>query len=228
MPKLALFDIDGVLYKGHLVFDLVQDLEKKKVISGVWKKIQFEIGEYKSGKKNYKETANSMLKAHAKALSGLSYKLLFDHADKHISNHKDKVLGYFFDIFPKLSKKYDIYLVTNNFQFAAEAYAKYIRAKGYLSSIAEVKNGKFTGKVELSLGGNKGMVKGLIKMYGKEGSIAFGDSENDADMLKEVEHPFVFEPNDKLEKICKESGWRIVNRDNAYSVLRTLLDIDFN
>ena len=221
--KLALFDIDGVLYSGHLVFDLVQDQEKKGIVLGVWKKILSEMEEYKSERKNYKEAADGMLGAHAKALQGLSYKLLFDHAYEYISNHKEKMFNYLFDILPGLSKKYDIYLVTTNFQFATEAYAKYIGAKGYLSSIAEVRDGKFTGKVELSLGGNKGIVKDLIKKYGKESSIAFGDSENDADMLKEVKYPFVFEPNEKLEKICKDNGWKSVNRDNAYKALLDLV-----
>jgi phosphoserine phosphatase len=224
MKKLALFDIDGVIHGGHLIFDIVQDSEKKGIIPfGVWKKILFEIEEYKSGRKNYKEAADSMLEAYAKSLYGLSYRDVFDHSYKYISNSKKKMFEYFLKILTELIKKYDIYFVTTNFQFIAEAYAKYVGIKNYISSIAEVKKGKFTGKVELSLGGNKGIVSELIKKYGKNGSVAFGDSENDADMLKEVEHPFVFEPNEKLEKICVGNGWRMVDRDSAYKVLTNLL-----
>ena len=200
MKKLALFDIDGVIHEGHLIFDIVQDSEKRGIIPfGVWKKILLEIEEYKSGRKNYKEAADSMLEAYAKSLSGLSYKDVFNHSYKYISNSKKKMFEYFPKILPELKKKYDI------------------------SSIAEVMGGKFTGKVGLSLGGNKGIVSELINKYGREGSIAFGDSENDADMLKEVEYPFVFEANEKLTKICKENGWKSVNRGNAYKVLTDLI-----
>jgi len=220
MKRLALFDIDGVVYEGHLIFDIVQDSEKKGIIPfGVWKKILFEIEEYKSGRKNYKEAADSMLEAYAKALRGLSYKDLFNHSYKYISKSKEKMFGYFSKILPKLKKKYDVYFVTTNFQFITEAYARCIGVKGYLSSIAEVKMGKFTGKVELSLGGNKGIVEGLIKKYGRSGSIAVGDSENDADMLDKVEYPLVMEPNEKLIVIAKQKGWQVVNRDTIADII---------
>lgn len=224
MKKLALFDIDGVIYKGHLIFDIIQDSEKKGIISsGVWEKILFEIEEYKSGRKNYKEAADGMLEAYAKALCGLSYKDLFKHSYEYISSNKERVFEYFPKVLTELKKKYDVYFVTTNFQFTAGVYARRIGVKNYVSSIAEVKGGKFTGKVELSLGGNKGIVEKLIKKYGKEGSIAFGDSENDADMLRKVQYPFVFEPNEKLVKICKENSWKVVNRESAYRALVNLI-----
>jgi phosphoserine phosphatase len=224
VKKLALFDIDGVIYSGHTIFDQIQNQEKRGILlSGTWDKILSEIGEYKSGRKNYKQAADCMLKISALAIKGKSYKEMLSDTTHYMMRSKDKFFPYFVKLIPELKKTYDIFFVTTNFQFICEAIGTVLGVKNYLSSVAEVKNGKFTGKVKLSLAGNKGMVKDLIVKYGKAGSIAVGDSENDADMLKEVEHPFVFEPNEKLEKICKDSGWQVVNRDSAYKALANLL-----
>lgn len=222
--KLAFFDIDGVIYDGHTIFDQIQNQEERGILAkGTWNKILIEIEEYKSGRKNYKQAADTMLKISALSIKGNSYKEMLDDTTNYMVRNKNKFFQYFAKTVPLLKKKYDIYFVTTNFQFMCEAICGIFGTKNYLSSIAEVKNGKFTGKVELSLGGNKGIVKNLIKKYGKKGSIAVGDSENDADMLNKVEYPFVFEPNEKLEKISKDSGWKSINRDSAYKALTDLI-----
>lgn len=224
MKKLALFDIDGVIHGGHHVFELIQDMERRGIIpKETWNKILVELNEYKQGRKNYKQMADFVLEVSAKSVQGKNYNDLLKDTYEYMLRNKDKFFPYFEKIVPSLGKKYDIYFVTTNFQFIPEAIGKIFGVKNYLSSIAEVKNGKFTGKVELSLGGNKGIVADLISRYGKEGSFAVGDSENDADMLDKVEHPFVMEPNDKLTEIASKNGWQVVNRDTIQEKLLSLV-----
>lgn len=224
MKHLALFDVDGVIYEGHTIFDQIQDMEKRGVISaGTWSKILVELGDYKSGKKNYKQAADAMLEVSAQSVKGKNYKDILQDTSSYLEQNKNKFFSYFEKIVPQLNKKYDIYFVTTNFQFMPEAIGKIFGVNNYLSSIAEVKDGRFTGKVGRSLAGNKGIVADLISKYGKQGSFAVGDSENDADMLNLVEHPFVMEPNSKLEVIAKEKGWQIVNRDTIQEKLLGLV-----
>ncbi len=221
MKKLAIFDIDGVIYQGHLIFDVIQDQEKKGIIkSGTWDKILFELGEYKSGRKSYKQAADNMLSAYADSLEGKEYEYILDHNSNYLIENKDKFFTYFTNLVSKLCKTHDIYFVTTNFQFTAEAVGKIFGIKNYLSSVAEVKNGLFTGKVELSLGGNKGIVSALVGKYGKKGSIVVGDSENDEDMLVLSEFPLIMEPNERLEKIANKNNWQIVNR---YTIADTII-----
>lgn len=224
MKKLALFDIDGVIYDGQSIISVIQDQEKKGIITKeMWDKVLLEIEEYKSGRKNYQKAADDILSFYAQKLKGLSYKSIFNLSYSFLLKNKGKFFGYFGRVLPLLKKKYDVFFVTSNLQFIAGAFVKIFGVNDYLSSVAEVKEGKFTGKLELSLAGNKGIATYLIKRYGKVGSIAVGDSENDADMLKKVEYPFVFEPNEKLGKICKDNNWEMINRDNAYKRLMDLI-----
>lgn len=222
MKRLILFDIDGVIYEGHTIFDQIQYQEKRGILpSGTWDKIYTELSAYKEGKKNYVDAANVMLTIAAKAVDGKDYgEYLKDVAD-YVSDNRKNFFEYFAKLVPFLIEKYDIYFVTTNFQFMCEAIGEIFGVKNYISSIAEVENGKFTGKITRSMAGNKGLVADLISKYGRSGSIAVGDSENDADMLNKVEHPLVMEPNEKLKAIAVKNGWRIVNRDN---ITETILE----
>ena len=220
MKKLAIFDIDGVIYDGHVIFNSIQDQEKLGLIStGLWSKILSLLDSYQKNKKNYKQVADEMLTEYAKYLKGKKYQDLVDHNYELFIKDKNKFFPYFGNLLIKLNEKYDIYFVTTNFQFTTEAVSKIFGVKNYLSSIAEVKNGIFTGKVGLSLSGNKGIVSTLIDRYGKSGSFAVGDSENDADMLDKVEFPYVMEPNEKLLNISKNKKWKIVNRDTIADII---------
>lgn len=220
MKKLALFDVGGVIYNGHTIFDQTQDQESRGILAkGTWDKILSEIGEYKSGRKNYKQAADAMLIISALAVKGHSYKEMVDDTTKYLVANKDKFFPYFEKVVSQIKNTYDIYFVTTNFQFMCEALGNIFGVKNYLSSIAEVKNDIFTGKVERSLGGNKGIVVNLFSKYGRNGSIAVGDSENDADMLDKVQFPLVMEPNEKLKIISEQKGWQIVNRDTITGII---------
>jgi phosphoserine phosphatase len=220
VKKIAIFDIDGVIYEGHSIFDVIKDQESKGMLAtGTWDKISFQINEYKSGNGTYKQIADNMLNIFATSLKGKSYQDILEHNINFFKENKTKFFPYFENLIPELSKTHDLYFVTTNFQFTAEAIATIFGVKNYLSSIAEVKDGIFTGQVQLSLGGNKGIVSDLVSRYGREGSVAVGDSENDADMLEKVELPVVIEPNEKMLNIAKEKGWQIVNRDTITDII---------
>ena len=222
MKKLALFDIDGVIYDGHSIFDLIQDEEKRGFIKkGLWDEILKLLDKYKSGKIDYKEAADVMLLRYSTYLVGKNYYELVKENVDFISRFKEKIFPYFSNLISELKKTHDIYFITTNFDMTAEAFTKYFRLKGFLSSKIGTTNGIINGKMDLSLGGNKGIVTDLIVKYGEVGSIAVGDSENDADMLEKVEYPLVMEPKEKLETIAREKGWEIVNRDTITGIIMT-------
>ncbi len=222
MKRLALFDIDGVIYDGHSIFDLIQDQEKSGFIKkGLWNYILTLLEKYKEGEMNYKQAADAMLLAHSQKLIGKSYDDLVTENVDFIERNKNKIFPYFSSLISKLQKDYDVYLVTTNFDATAGAFTKYFGLTGSLSSKIGQENGLIDGSIKLSLGGNKGIVKDLIEKYEKEGSIAVGDSENDADMLDLVEFPLAMEPNEKLQAIAKEKGWETVNRDTITDIIMT-------
>lgn len=213
--KIAFFDIDGVIYDGHIMLEQIKSQEKKGLLlKGTWNKIFFEAVKYKLGLKNYKDTASKMLDIHTMSLKGKGYKDVEDNVYQYILHHNTNFFSYFNKLILSLRKNHDICLVTNNFQFTCKAVGKLFGINKYISSIAEVKDGKFTGRVKLSLVGKKGAVSNLIRQYGRKGSIAVGNSLNDADMLEKVEFPFMMEPNRQTKRMVNKKSWITVNRNN--------------
>lgn len=215
MKKLALFDIDGVIYEGHSIFDLIQDQEKNGYIEkGLWNEILELLGKYKKGELSYKEAADSMLLAYSKSLAGKNYNEVVEYNKDFILRSEQKIWPYFKKLIPELKKTHDIYFVTTNFDFTAEAFTKYFGLDGFLSSKVNQNSGVIKEGVKLSLGGNKGIVTDLINKYGRLGSVAVGDSENDADMLEKVEFAIAIEPDDKLKNMAEAKKWMIVDHNS--------------
>ncbi len=224
MKKLALFDIDGVIYDGHFIFDQIKGQDESGFIEhGSWNLILALLEKYKKGKMSYKEAADNMLLDYANKLAGKKYVDLVQKSLDLIESNKSNFFPYFAETVERLKTIYDIYFVTTNFDFAAEALTRYFGVKDFLSSKVNQENGIVLPGIGLSLGGNKGIVTDLISKYGKIGSFAVGDSENDSDMLEKVEFPFVIEPDDKLAKIAADKNWQVVTRDTIQEKLLSLI-----
>jgi phosphoserine phosphatase len=148
------------------------------------------------------------------SLKGRGYNDVENNVYQYILHHDSNFFSYFKKLNLSLKKTHDICLVTNNFQFTCKAVAKLFRINKYISSIAEVKNGKFTGRVKLSLVGKKSTVSDLINHYGIKGSLAVGNSLNDMDMLDKVDFPFMMEPDLQTKKVSNKKSLCIVNRNN--------------
>lgn len=220
MKKLALFDIDGVIYEGHSIFDLIQDQEKNGYIEkGLWNRILELLGKYKKGELSYKDAADSMLLSYSKSLAGKKYDEVVEYNQDFIMRSEQKIWPYFKKLIPELKKTHDIYFVTTNFDFTAEAFTNSFGLDGFLSSKVNQNGGVIEEGVALSLGGNKGIVTGLINKYGRQGSIAVGDSENDADMLENVEFPIAIEPDDKLKIIAEAKKWMTADRNTISGII---------
>jgi phosphoserine phosphatase len=97
-------------------------------------------------------------------------------------------------------------------QYSVEKFTKQL---GFDLSIGETyhqTNGYMTGQIE-EVFNNKDV---FLKKYVAEhdltykNSYAIGDSKADAKMLELVDNPIAFNPEDRLYKIAKDNGWKIV------------------
>lgn len=220
MKKLAVFDIDGVLYNGHTIFDIIQKQENEGFVEhGTWKKIENEMVAYKSGEKNYKESADGMLNAYLTALKGKSYNEVKSYLSAFFKSEPRKFYPYFKKVLPQLKKTYDVYLLTTNLHVMADTLVEYFGLKGFLSTEEEIVDGIYTGKMIRSLAGHKSIIKELLNIYPFKGSLAVGDSQNDISMLKEVENPLCINPDHDLELCAKRLHWRIVSQNDIENEL---------
>ena len=224
--KLAVFDIDGTIFRSSLVIELSHALVLAAIFPKVAKKeIEKEYMAWVNRKGTYEAYINKVVKIYLKHITGQSYAPVKRVAEGVINYQKDKVYRFTRDLIKKLKvQKYFLVAISGSPSYIVSAYAKAIGFDLFFGSELEVKGGKFTGKIlNLDSAYDKSkIVKDLAKKYrvNLKQSIAVGDTEGDVKMLSLVGSPLAFNPNHRLAKAAKARKWKIVveRKDVIYQV----------
>jgi phosphoserine phosphatase len=212
MKKLALFDVNGTIYKGNSFFHIVKYFVEKGLIDRTVYDKMIVLGDiYKRGELSYQDCAQQMIDVRAKDITGKKVTPFYLGATEFVTKFSDNFFPYFESLISEIRNEYDVYLVTTDTQYVAEAIKDKFRLTGYLATLFEETEGQFTGSVLQSLARGKSLVSELLKQYSKEGSFAVGDSINDADMFELVERAYCINPSADLMTIAQQRGWHIVS-----------------
>ena len=229
MKKLALFDIDGtILPKGYGIFFVAEHLAKENLInSEAPVRMAQTRTDYRNKKMEYEDYSKQVQIEFAKGVKGFS-KAKVEKRSKEIILKLEEVFYEFAkNLIPELNKTYDVYFITANIDFYADAFQSYYNAKGYKATSLEVdKDGLYAGNFAFSLSHAEHkheVIKDLLKDYPHEGSFAFGDADADRFMLDLVDHPICIDPTDNLAREAIEKNWVITDPEHAEEIIRKLL-----
>ena len=224
--KLAIFDIDGTIFRSSLVIELSHALVEAGIFPILARKeIEKEYLAWLNRKGSYEAYINKVVKIYVKHIVGKSFAGVDKVAKQVINFQKDRVYRYTRDLIVKLKhRQYFLVAISGSPSYIVKKYAKAVGFNLFFGTELEVGAGKFTGKItSLDSAYNKAkIVKDLARKYGAnlKSSLAVGDTENDIPMLKLVGRPIAFNPNLGLAKIAKRSGWQVVveRKDVIYSL----------
>ena len=229
IKKLALFDIDGtILPKGYGIFFVAEHLAKENLIAPEAPLLMAQARtDYKNKKLEYENYSKQVQIEFAKGVKGFP-KDTVEKRSKEIVLELEKVFYQFaLNLIPELNKTHDVYFITANIDFYAQAFRDFYKAKGYKATSLEVDDkGFYTGEFAFSLSHaehKQEAIKKLLKDYPHEGSFAFGDADADRFMLDLVDHPICIDPTDNLAKEAKEKNWVITDPEHAEEEIRKLL-----
>ena len=224
--KLAVFDVDGTIFRSSLVIELSHELVERGIFPKIAKKeIEKEYLAWVNRKGSYEAYINKVVKIYIKHIAGKHFALVQKAARHVISEQKDKVYRFTRD-FIKILKQQNYFLVaiSGSPSYIVEEYAKAIGFNLFFGTELKVKKGIFTGEVlNLDSAYKKAkIVKNLaseLKANLKE-CIAVGDTEGDVEMLSLVGKPIAFNPNYHLAKIAKIKKWRTIveRKDVIYEI----------
>jgi len=224
--RLAIFDIDGTIFRSSLVIELSHALVEQGIFPATAKKeIAKEYLAWLDRKGTYEAYINKVVKIYVKYITGKKFSRVDKVAKTVIAFQKDRTYRFTRNLIKKLKKQgYILAAVSGSPSYIVEKYAKTIGFDVFFGTELEVRKGKFTGKVKnLDSAFNKAkIVKNLsLEHYADlKQSVAVGDTEGDVKMLSLVGCPLAFNPNLQLARIAKKNQWRIVveRKDVSYEI----------
>ena len=223
--KVAIFDIDGTIFRSSLLIELVEGLIREGVFPSTAHKLYHQsFQNWVDRKDNYEKYIMAVVAAFMKHIKGVRYSAFKKVSDRVVISHQDRVYRYTRDLIHDLKKRgyYLLAISQSPMELVQEFGKKMGFDKMYGRKYEVADNGKFTGKIiDLDLIADKSKV--VKRAVAKEdltlrGSYAVGDTEGDIPMLKMVDHPICFNPNKKLYDFARKYEWDIVveRKDMVY------------
>ena len=214
--KLAVFDIDGTIFRKNLAFELIRELAWE----GVFKKeVRNELTRHYSDwlahEGTYEEYRKALVKLYFENIKGCKKEDIVQASKEVIAFQKDRTYVFAEELIKKLkAENYNIIAISGSPSEIVEEYNNHLGFDAVFGSVYEVdEEEKYTGKPSFEPTKDKSQV---VRQYiaehnlTLEDSYAIGDTESDAPMLEIVENPIAFNPNQNLKGIAEKNGWKIM------------------
>lgn len=222
--KLAIFDIDGTVFRSSLLIEAFNAL----VEAGIFPKkasdqVERHFIRWLNRKGHYDDYLMTLIRVYYRELKGKKMRDVERVIKKVVSHHQDRVYRYTRDLISELRKKnYLLLAISNSPDTTVRLFSE---ATGFDDSLGrglEVVDGRYTGwcmyngqrfPVDVKLD-KPGMLEAYLHEHNitadMKHSIAVGDSEGDLDILSIVGKPIAFNPSYELALIARRKGWKIV------------------
>lgn len=224
--KLAVFDIDGTIFRKNLAFELINELAWMKIFR---REIRTELVQFYTRwldhKGTYEEYRKALVKLYVDNLKGCKKEDIKKASQLVVPFFKDRTYIFANKLIADLrKKKYHIIAVSGSPIEIVEEYNKYLKFDAVYGSVYKTdENGIYTGEEEFAPTAHKGHV---VKQYATENNLTMedsygvGDTESDVKFLEIVDNPIAFNPNSNLKEIALKNKWRIVieKKDVIYEI----------
>ncbi|MEO5949746.1 MAG: HAD family phosphatase [Candidatus Saccharimonas sp.] len=215
MKKLAIFDLDGTLYRWQLFHEVVFELKERGMFTlESAKKLDDSFAAWNNRQESFGTYERQVVDTLVESLPSIPPSM-FDEVALSVSERSGrKTYRYTLALMKQLkSEGYFLLAVSGSQQEVAELFARKFEFDDCIGSLYERVGDHFTGAITRFVPGHKDV---LIREYAEkhdftlDDSVAVGDSDGDISMLEIVDHPIAFNPNDKLLESAQKHGWKVV------------------
>ena len=217
MKKVAIFDIDGTLFRSSLLIELTEALIQTGIFSTKTRELYNQA--YKNWldrKGSYEDYITAVIKAYEKHIKGVKFSEFSKVARKVVAFHQDRNYRFSRDLVKDLRKKnYYLLAISHSPKLILEEFCKKIGFNKVYGQLYETdKRKRFTGQIlyQELIKDKAAILQWAVKKerLTLKGSIGVGDTESDITFLKLVAKPICFNPNHKLYQYAKRAGWQII------------------
>ncbi len=214
---VAVFDIDGTVFRSSLLIELVEAL----IEHGVYPKEAREVyataqEDWLSRTGEYGPYIKKVVEAFRHYIKGKEYGEIADVAGEVIEAKKHRTYRYTRDLIQELKRNgYYLLGVSHSPKFIVDGFGYEMGFHKTYGTLYETgPSSRFTGTVEEEhlIMNKSAVLKRAVEKESLtlEGSYAVGDTENDASMMDLVETAIAFNPNRILYRHAKKKGWQVV------------------
>jgi HAD superfamily hydrolase (TIGR01490 family) len=225
--KVAVFDIDGTVFRSSLLIELVEELIADGIFPESTRKVYNRAHKrWLDREDSYEKYINAVVKAFDSHIKGVVESDLLAAAKRVVEFHKHRVYRYTRDLIRHLKKEdYFLLAISHSPKYIVHDFAKGLGFDKVYGRLLELdRNKKFTGQAfEVELISDKSKI--FKRAVEKEnlilkGSIGVGDTESDVAFLEMVERPICFNPNRPLYTVARKRDWLIVveRKDVIYTI----------
>jgi HAD superfamily hydrolase (TIGR01490 family) len=216
MRKVAIFDIDGTIFRSSLLIELVNRLAEEGVFpKGTTAAFAREKLAWFDRKGDYEAYISAVVGTFVANIKGVLYADFARSAEEVVAEQKNRVYRFTRDLIRALKKKgYFLLAISHSPKGALDHFCKRLGFNKVYGMVYEIgPTDRFTGAVaDEHLILNKALIvnRALIKEgLTLTGSVGVGDTESDISFLEMGERPICFNPNKILYRFGKRMGWKI-------------------
>lgn len=216
--RLAIFDIDGTIFRSSLLIELVNQFVREKIFpEKVLKEIESDYQAWLSRKGDYEHYITAVVRVYEKYIIGKKEKDVLRAARNVIKTQREHMYKFARDLIKKArSDGYYLVAVSGSPHEIVEMFVRAMRFDAAFGTLYEVRNGHYTGMISLdnTIRDKSKVIQLFLEDYDLvadfKNSLAVGDTQGDVPTLSMVGKPIAFNPNKSLLDIAKKRGWRIV------------------
>lgn len=215
----AFFDLDRTLIAGSSAFEFGRAaykaglLNRRQLARDAWENVLFRL------KGSTDERTDALKRRIGEGLAGTEVRELQRLAPQVLAGILPRLYPQMLTLaYGHQDAGRPIFICTAASQEIAELMAVVLTFDGAVGSVAEVRDGRYTGREGGPFTYREGKAQAIRELAEREGidlaaSYAYSDSESDEPMLRLVGHPVAVNPDAPLGKIAADEGWEILRLD---------------
>lgn len=225
--KLAVFDVDGTIFRSSLTRSLFSALVKEGIFPArAAREVAPSFEAWLNRRGSYDAYIAELIRVFYWYIKGKHQDDVRRISRKIVAVEKARIYRFTRDLIAELKRKnYFIVAISGSPFEIVRSYNRFLRfSRSYGWVLETDAQGRYTGKAKhmYSVNDKKFLVEHAVKKYGAtlKGSIGVGDSQSDVSFLSIVDRPIAFNPSSGLYKIAKKRGWeiRVERKDVLYKL----------